>query len=317
MNRLRVGVVGVGHLGYHHARNYASLPAVRLTAVADIDEGRAREVASEFGVSAFGDYRKLAPLVDAVSVAVPTCSHFEVTRFFLDEKKHVLLEKPIATTLEEADELVGLGERRGVTLQVGHSERFNSAVQTLRERLNKPMFIESHRLAPFTPRGCDVNVVLDLMIHDLDVILSLLKSPVEQVIDAVGVPLLTDSEDIANARLLFRNGCVANVTASRISVEPMRKIRVFQPYTYFSLDYAAQEIRCFRLNKGSAATDFSQALLIDEIKVEKEESLKKEIEAFTSSVLSGGAPAVSGREAREALEVASKIIAVIRSKTYQ
>ncbi len=308
--------MGVGHLGYHHARNYASIPAVEVTAVADSNEVRAHEVAAELHVAAFSDYRQLAPEVDAVSIAVPTCAHFEVTRFFLELNKHVLLEKPIATTLEEADELIRLAEHHGVTLQIGHSERFNAAVQSLRERLNRPMFIESHRLAPFTPRGCDVNVVLDLMIHDLDVILSLLKSPVEQIIDAVGVPLITDSEDIANARLLFANGCVANITASRISVVPMRKIRIFQPFTYFSLDYAAQDIKCFHLNKGAGITDFAEALVVDQIPVEKEQPLKKEIEAFTSSVLKGGPPEVTGPEAREALEVASRIVEVIRSKTY-
>jgi predicted dehydrogenase len=317
MNKLKVGVVGVGHLGYHHARNYLALPAVELNAVADIDEERAGRAAAEFAVYAAGDYRELAQRVDAVSVAVPTSAHFEVTRFFLEHGKHVLLEKPIATTLEEADELIRLSERSGLVLQVGHSERFNAAVQSLRDRLNRPMFIESHRLAPFTPRGCDVNVVLDLMIHDLDVILSLLKSPVEQVLDAVGVPLISDSEDIANARLVFRNGCIANVTASRISAEPMRKIRIFQPYTYFSLDYAAQAIKCFRLNREASLQNITQAILYDEIAVEKEEPLRKEIQAFIASIVNGATPAVTGNEAREALEVAIRIVENIRSKHYQ
>ncbi|RJP23619.1 MAG: gfo/Idh/MocA family oxidoreductase [Candidatus Abyssobacteria bacterium SURF_5] len=317
MQKLRTGVVGVGHLGYHHARNLALLSEVELIAVADIDEDRAAAVASEFAAEFVGDYRELAPLVDAVSIAVPTSAHFEVTRFFLERGKHVLLEKPIATTLEEADELIRLSERNGLTLQIGHSERFNAAIQSLRERLNKPMFIESHRLAPFSPRGCDVNVVLDLMIHDLDIILSLLKSPIEQVIDAVGVPLISDSEDIANARLLFRNGCVANVTASRISAEPMRKIRIFQPFTYFSADYSAQSIKCYRLNKQAVPSDTSHALIFDEIVIEKEEPLRKEIEAFAASVLRGEAPAVTGSEAREALEAASRIIEKIRGRTYE
>lgn len=317
MNKLKVGVVGVGHLGYHHARNYLALPAVELTALADADEQRAGKAAAEFAVHAAGDYRELAPMVDAVSIAVPTSAHFEVTRFFLERGKHVLLEKPIATTLEEADELIRLSESSGLILQVGHSERFNAAVQSLRERLNRPMFIESHRLAPFTPRGCDVNVVLDLMIHDLDIILSLLKSPVEQVLDAVGVPLISDSEDIANARLVFRNGCIANVTASRISAEPMRKIRIFQPYTYFSLDYAAQAIKCFRLNREASPENVAQAILYDEITVEKEEPLRKEIQAFIASIVNGAAPAVTGYEAREALDVAIRVVENIRSKHYQ
>jgi predicted dehydrogenase len=317
MKKLRTGVVGIGHLGYHHARNYASFPTSELTAVADVEESRAAQVASEFGGRAFEDYRRMLPFVDAVSVAVPTSAHYEVSRFFLAHKKHVLLEKPIAVTLAEADELIELSEQNGVKLQVGHSERFNAAVQSLRERLDKPMFIESHRLAPFTPRGCDVNVVLDLMIHDLDIILSLLKSPVQEIIDAVGVPLISESEDIANARLLFQNGCVANVTASRISAEPMRKIRIFQPFTYFSLDYAAQAVKCFRLNREAGIANFSQALIFDEIAVEKEEPLRKEIEAFLTSILNGGSPAVTGYEAREALEVATRIIEKIRSRTYQ
>jgi predicted dehydrogenase len=317
MNKLKTGVVGVGHLGYHHARNLASLPEAELVGIADTNQQRAREVAAELGIRAFSDYRELVPLVDAVSIAVPTSKHFEVTEYFLARKKHVLLEKPIATTMEEAEELIRLGEENGVTLQVGHLERFNAAVQTMRERISKPMFIESHRLAQFTPRGCDVDVVLDLMIHDLDVILSILNSPVERVIDAVGVPLVSEYEDIANARLLFQNGCVANVTASRISAEPMRKIRVFQPYTYFSLDYAAQEIKCFHLKKGPVDSNNPQMLVIDEISVDKEEPLKREIRAFADSVLGGRPPAVSGRDAREALDVATRILKVIRSKKYE
>ncbi len=285
--------------------------------VVDTDEQRARDVAAELGTKAFGDYRALASIVQAVSVAVPTSKHFEVTEYFLRKKTHVLLEKPIATTLEEADELIRLSEKNGVTLQIGHLERFNMAVETLRERIKKPMFIESHRLAPFTPRGCDVDVVLDLMIHDLDIILSLLGSPVQQIIDAVGVPLVSEYEDIANARLLFQNGCVANITASRISAEPMRKIRVFQPYTYFSLDYAAQEIKCFHLKKGPIDFNDPDALVIDEINIEKEEPLKREISAFTESVLSGRPPAVTARDGREALDAATRIVKVMRSKKYE
>lgn len=317
MNTLNVGVVGIGHLGYHHARNFKSLPAVKLVGVADIDEQRVREVASELNTEGSTDFKKLAAVVDCVSVAVPTSKHFEVARYFLERKKHVLLEKPIATTLEQADELIRLSEKNGATLQIGHLERFNAAVQSLRPRLNRPMFIESHRLAPFTPRGTDVDVVLDLMIHDLDIILSLLNSPVERIIDAVGVPLVSEHEDIANARLLFGNGCVANVTASRISAESMRKIRVFQPYTYFSLDYAAQEIMCYHLKKGKIDWNDPQMLVIEEIPVEKEEPLKQEIMAFIDSVLNGRPPAVTAHDARKALDVATRIVEVIRSKRYE
>jgi predicted dehydrogenase len=317
MDKIRAGVAGVGHLGFHHARNLALLPNVELAGVADINEERARQVAADLKTRAFLDYRELAEQVDAVSVAVPTSKHFEVTEYFLRKKKHVLLEKPIATTVTEADTLIELSRQNNVTLQVGHLERFNAAVQTLRERIRKPMFIESHRLAPFTPRGCDVNVVLDLMIHDLDIILNLLNSPVERIIDAVGVPLVSNEEDIANARLLFRNGCVANVTASRISAEPMRKIRIFQPYTYFSLDYAAQSIKCYQLRKGPIDWENPQAIIVESVPVDKEEPLRREIEAFVDSVRTGRAPAVSGRDAREALQVASDIVQVIRARRYE
>jgi len=317
MKKLKTGVVGVGHLGYHHARNYMKLPAVELVGVADTDKQRARDVAAEFDVRGFQDFKELVPLVDALSISVPTKKHFEITEHCLTNKKHVLLEKPIATTLEEADRLILLSEQHGVTFQIGHSERFNAAVQTLRDRIDKPMFIESHRLAPFTVRGCDVNVVLDLMIHDLDIILSLLGSPVERIIDAVGVPLVSKYEDIANARLLFKNGCVANVTASRMSAEPMRKIRVFQPYTYFSLDYAAQEIQCYRLKEGPIDWENPQALIYDEINIEREEPLEREITSFTESVLTGSSPIVSGVDGREALDVATRIIEAIRSRKYE
>ena len=317
MSTLKAGVIGVGHLGYFHARNFAALPAVELVGVTDIDEKRAREVADEVGTNAVDGYEALADVVDIVSVAVPTSKHFEVTEYLLKRNKHVLLEKPIATTMEEADELIRLSEQHGVTLQIGHSERFNTAVDTLRERLKKPIFIESHRLAPFTPRGCDVDVVLDLMIHDIDIILSLLRSPVERIIDAVGVPLVSEYEDIANARILFQNGCVANITASRISAEPMRKIRVFQPYTYFSLDYAAQEIKCYHLKKGPVDWNDPQTLIVDEIHVEKEEPLKREIVAFIDSVLGNRPPVVTARDGREALDVATRISAFMREKTYE
>jgi predicted dehydrogenase len=340
MNMLKAGVVGVGHLGYHHARNFSSLPSVELTGVADTDEKRARDVASEFAAEAFTDFRALTSMVDVVSVAVPTSKHYMVAEHFLKNNKHVLLEKPIATTLEEADRLIRLSEENGLTLQIGHSERFNAAVirlseengltlqighserfnaavDRLREQIEKPIFIESHRLAPFTPRGCDVDVVLDLMIHDLDIILSLLDTEVEKIIDAVGVPLISEYEDIANARLLFGNGCVANVTASRISAEPMRKIRIFQPYTYFSLDYAAQEIKSYRLQEGPIDWENPQALIIDEISVKKEEPLKREIEAFIASVLGNHPAVVTARDGRKALDVAVQVAAFMRNRKYE
>ncbi len=317
MKKLKAGVVGVGHLGYHHARNLSAIPSVELAGVVDVNEERVREVAGEFGAKPLDDYKALAPLVDVVSVAVPTSKHFEVAKFFLERGKHVLLEKPIATTLDEADELIRLSEKKNVMLQIGHSERFNSAVETLRGRIDRPMFIESHRLAPFSVRGCDVDVVLDLMIHDLDIILFLMDAPVERIIDAVGVPLVTGFEDIANARLEFANGCVANVTASRISAEPMRKIRIFQPYTYFSLDYAAQEIQCYRLQEGPMDPANPKPIMFDEISVDKDEPLRLQIGAFVESIIDGRPPVVTAQEGRDALKLATRIIEVIRGKKYR
>jgi predicted dehydrogenase len=317
MKKLKAGVVGVGHLGYHHARNLNAIPSVELTGIVDVRQERAREVADEFGAKPIEDYKALAPLVDAVSVAVPTSKHFEVAKFFLERGKHVLLEKPIATTLDEADELIRLSEKKNVTLQIGHSERFNAAVEKLRGRIDRPMFIESHRLAPFSVRGCDVDVVLDLMIHDIDIILFLMGSPVERVIDAVGVPLVSEFEDIANARLEFANGCVANVTASRISAEPMRKIRIFQPHTYFSLDYAAQEIQCYRLQEGPMDPANPKPIMYDEISVDKDEPLKLQIGAFVKSIVEGSPAAVTARDGRDALEVAARIIEIMRGKQYR
>jgi predicted dehydrogenase len=317
MTMLKAGVVGVGHLGYHHARYYAAMPAVELVAIADTDGRRAHDVASEFAVQSFADYRALTAITDIVSVAVPTSRHYEVTEHFLKNGKHVLLEKPIATTLQEADELIRLSEAHETVLQIGHSERFNAAVQTLRERIADPIFIESHRLARFTPRGCDVDVVLDLMIHDLDIILSLLDSGVKKIIDAVGVPLITEYEDIANARVVFENGCVANITASRISAEPMRKIRIFQPYTYFSLDYAAQAIKSYQLKEGPINWDNPQTLIVDEIDIQKEEPLKREIEAFVNAVAGKVPPAVTAQDGRKALELAVGIADFMRNRTYK
>ena len=316
MDKLRIGVIGVGHLGYYHSSKFSDQPLVELVGLMDIDEQRVREVAAEFGTEVFDDFRKLAPHVDAVSIAVPTSKHFEVAEFFLRQGKHVLLEKPIATVVEEADELIRLSEKNGVTLQIGHSERFNSAIEVLREKIDHPMFIESHRLAPFSPRGCDVDVVLDLMIHDLDIILSLLGSPVAQIVDAVGVPLVSEFEDIANARLEFGNGCIANITASRISAEPMRKIRIFQPYTYFSLDYASQQITSYRLAEGPMDWDNPKPILFNEIPVEKDEPLRRQIDAFVKSIIDNRPPLVTAQDGREALDVATRIIQAMRKKKY-
>lgn len=236
-----VGVIGVGYLGRHHARLYAELSGARLVGVVDVDAARAREVAAATGSRAFTDYRELLPQVQAVSVVVPTSAHHDVTVACLKAGLDVLLEKPITVTLEEADRLIALADAAKRIIQIGHLERFNGAVRALVTRLAAPRFIESHRLGPFVGRGTDVHVILDLMIHDLDIILSLVRSPITEI-RAVGVPVLTPNIDIANARLEFADGCVANITASRVSKDPMRKLRIFQPDAYFSLDYQKQEV---------------------------------------------------------------------------
>jgi len=236
---VRVGVVGVGALGQHHARVYADLPGASLAGIYDVDHARAAEVAARHGVPAFSHMRELAGAVDAISIAVPTVDHHRVARELLEAGKDVLVEKPVTARLEEAEDLIGLAREKGAILQVGHIERFNPAVDALRKAALQPRFIEVHRLSPFSPRSLDVDVVLDLMIHDLDIVLCLDDSGAVQV-DAVGVPVLTSKVDIANVRLRFASGLIANLTASRVSAEKVRKFRVFSPKTYISVDFAAR-----------------------------------------------------------------------------
>jgi predicted dehydrogenase len=310
--KTRVGVIGVGHVGQHHARIYRELPGVELAGIADIDPARLQEVKRVTEAPVFQDYRELFGHVEAVSLAVPTHLHAQIARECLDRGVDVLVEKPMAQTLEEAEELTDLAKRRGRILQVGHVERFNGAVRALHRIVKTPGFIECHRLSPFPQRGTDVDVILDLMIHDIDIILSLVKSPVSQV-NAVGVPVLTDRVDISNARLEFASGCVANVTASRVSIERLRKIRIFQPDTYISLDYASQEITLFRRLPPDLASQPPQPpqIVREEVVVEKEEPLRLQLMSFLSSVRERTRPEVSGEEAVEALRVASQILAKI------
>lgn len=308
--KIRVGVIGVGHVGQHHARIYRELPGVELAGIADIDPARLQEVKRVAEAPVFQDYRELFGHVEGVSLAVPTHLHAQIARECLDRGVDVLVEKPMAQTLEEAEELTDLAKRRGRILQVGHVERFNGAVRALHRIVKTPGFIECHRLSPFPQRGTDVDVILDLMIHDIDIILSLVKSPVSQV-NAVGVPVLTDRVDISNARLEFASGCVANVTASRVSIERLRKIRIFQPDTYISLDYASQEITLFRRLPPDLASQPPQPpqIVREEVVVEKEEPLRLQLMSFLSSVRERTRPEVSGEEAVEALRVASQILA--------
>jgi predicted dehydrogenase len=310
--KIRVAVIGVGHVGQHHARIYRELPGVQLVGLVDTDPAKLQKLSESLGVAAFQDYRDMFGTVDAVSVAVPTVFHAPIARDCLERDLDVLVEKPLAETLEEAEELTDLAKRRGRILQVGHVERFNGAVRALHRMVKNPRFIECHRLSPFPQRSTDVDVILDLMIHDIDIILSLVQSPVSQV-RAVGVPVLTDRVDIANARIEFASGCVANVTASRVSAERVRKIRIFQPDTYISLDYASQEISLYRRLPGDPTVHPPQPprIVREEVVVEKEEPLRLQLASYLRSVRERTRPEVSGEEAVEALRAASQILARI------
>jgi len=298
MKNLRVGVVGVGHIGKNHARLYAETKAADFTAIYDTDASNAAQVAEQYKVRAAESLGEFADLVDAASIATPTSSHFAVAQPLLEKGKHLLVEKPIAEDMAQASQLAELAARRQLVLQVGHVERFNPVLSALEERLTHPRFIEAHRLSPFPNRSTDIGVVLDLMIHDLEIILHLVRSPV-QTIDAVGVPVLSRREDIANARLRFENGCVANITSSRISPERMRKIRVFQEDAYLSLDYQNQTGEIYR--KVGGGIDRA------EVEIEKEEPLKRQLLSFIECARMGLQPKVSGFEATAALELAVQI----------
>lgn len=298
MKRPRVGVVGVGHIGKNHARLYAELPGAQFTALYDTNREIAEERAAQFGVKAAGSLDEFAEQIDAASIATPTSTHFNIGRELLAKGKHLLVEKPIADNTAHASELAELAAGRGLVLQVGHVERFNPVLGALEKRLTNPRFIEAHRLSPYPNRSTDIGVVLDLMIHDLEIILHLVRSPV-QAIDAVGVPVLSRGEDIANARIRFENGCVANITSSRISPEQMRKIRVFQEDVYLSLDYQNQTGEMYRRTP--------QGLTKEEVEIEREEPLKRELAAFIECAATGRAPKVSGFQAAAALELAVEI----------
>ncbi len=298
MTTVKTGVVGVGAIGQNHARVYAELKNAELVAIYDADADRATEIAAKFGANVAADLDEFANAVDAASIATPTVNHREMGERLLGRGVHCLVEKPIADHPDDAAALVELAHRHDCLLQVGHIERFNPVLSHLEERLTNPRFIEVHRLSPFPNRSMDVGVVLDVMIHDLEIVLHLVKSPIAHL-DAVGVPVLTSREDIANARLRFENGCVANLTASRISPEKMRKIRVFQHDTYLSLDYQAQEGKMFRKIGGQ--------IVPEPVEVEKDEPLKLELASFVDCVAKGERPKVSGAEAAAALEVAIEI----------
>jgi predicted dehydrogenase len=304
---LRVAVIGAGHFGREHARVYATTARARLVAVCDISESNGLPVAETYQVPLVKDYRELIGKVDAVSLAVPTISHHEIACELLRAGVAVLVEKPIARTLEEADEIVEEASRNNVVLQAGHLERFNPAVVAAGRIVTRPLFFEAHRLSVFTPRSLDIDVVMDLMIHDLDIILSFVKSDVAEI-RAAGVPILTQRVDIANARIEFENGCVANLTASRVSGERVRKLRFFQPHEYISIDYSEQEAVVVGVGQTpEGRPQFSNRSL----EVERGEPLKLEIEAFLSSV-EGSPVLASGEEGRKALALATGINEKIR-----
>ncbi|MBI4469636.1 MAG: Gfo/Idh/MocA family oxidoreductase [Acidobacteria bacterium] len=299
---IRVAVIGVGQMGRHHARVYRAQPGVRLMAVCDKKLERARAVADEFGTSTAADFRDLLPELDAVTIAVPTEAHAEVAGRVLEAGVDVLVEKPISRTLEEADALIAQASSLGRILQVGHLERFNPAILAIRSLVSSPRFFEAHRLGSFTERSLDIDVIMDLMVHDLDVILSLVPS-VPRSITAVGIPILTPRLDIANARIEFEDGCVANLTASRISKDRTRKLRFFQPFQYISIDYTRQEVEVFSLEPGTGKGS-RPGIGYRMLDVEKAEPLQLEIEAFLSSVRDRTCPRIDGNEGRRALALA-------------
>ncbi len=305
MEKLRTAVIGAGYLGRFHAQKYAAIERSQLIGVVDLNQANAERVAVECRTQAATDYRVLLGKVDAVSVVTPTPSHREIAGAFLEAGAHVLVEKPITATVEEASELIAVAYRCRRVLQVGHLERFNSAILALDGILTVPRFVESHRLAPFKQRGTDVNVVLDLMIHDIDIIQNIVRSPIASI-DAVGSSIFSGELDIVNARLRFENGCVANTTASRVSLKTERKLRLFQDDAYLSLDLHQKVMTLIRKGSGAGADGLPQ-VSIDERSFSEGDALRSEIESFLDSALSGRAPVVSGEDGRRALATAIQI----------
>ncbi|MGR9044409.1 MAG: Gfo/Idh/MocA family oxidoreductase [Gammaproteobacteria bacterium] len=305
MKKLKCAVVGTGYLGKFHAEKYASLPDCELVAVVDINEAAASAVAQQHGASALTDYQSLLGHVDAVSIVVPTTLHHAVSKDFLNGGAHVLVEKPITVTVAEADELIEIAERKNLILQVGHLERFNPAVLGMDNLDEKPLFIESHRLSPFNPRANDVSVVLDLMIHDIDIILALVGSEVERI-DASGTSVLTQGIDIANARLVFKSGCVANVTASRISMKMERKMRMFRPSSYVSIDFQNRILTKHRTGQKEMFPGIPE-IVTEESVFENGDALLEEIKHFVNCIQTGTNPLVPGEAGKRALETALEI----------
>ena len=308
MKDLRLAVVGVGHLGRHHARVAASLAGFRVVGVHDHHPGRAAEVAGEFSLPVLAGFDEVAREAEAVVVATPTVTHAEVSRFFLDRGLHVLVEKPMTASLGEADDLVARARKAGRVLQVGHVERYNPAIEAALSLVVSPRFIEVHRLGVFTARSLDVDVVLDLMIHDLQIVSAFVGRPVREI-RAAGVPVLTPKLDIANARLEFDGGCVANLTASRVSAEKVRKCRLFAPSIYVSIDMQAQSVSAVRLVREGARAEMYPV----PVPVSREEPLARELADFRRAAVDGTRPLVSGEDGRDALALAERVVAAVET----
>jgi predicted dehydrogenase len=315
MKRIRVGVVGVGYLGSFHAEKYANMAEVDLVGVADTNMPQAASIADKYRTTAHSTYQDLFGKVDAVSIVVPTPSHFAVAMDFLENDVDVLIEKPMTTTLEEADELIRFADSKGLIIQVGHLERFNPAVVALKDIIQKPMFIESHRLSIYNDRGTDVSVVLDLMIHDIDIILNFVRSEVSEI-RAAGIPVIAENVDIANARLEFQSGCVANVTASRISTKNERKIRLFQKDAYVSVDFTSREITVIRQNS-KKDDGLIPGMEIKQLCFTKGDALEDEIKSFVKSVVNRKVPQVTGQMGRDALQIALNIMEQIENSVHR
>lgn len=307
---MRVAVIGVGHLGQHHARIFAAMGRVELVGVVDTNRQRADEIAAKHGTRAFSDHRDVLDAADAVTVAVPTVAHLAVAMPFLERRKAVLVEKPLAASVNEADRLIVAAERHGALLAAGHTERFNPAVEAARPLIRNPRFVEVHRLGTFPERSLDIDVIFDLMIHDLDLLLALVRSEVSSV-EAVGVNVLTPRTDIANARIRFASGCIANLTASRISRDRVRKIRFFQHNTYVSVDYAAREVEVYRV----VSQDGRPTIEGGRLAVSDDEPLRRELEDFVDAARTGRQPGVTAREGRDALALAALVSQRMREGT--
>jgi predicted dehydrogenase len=332
MPKIKVGVIGVGHLGEHHARIYSELPQAELVGVYDVDLEKARAKADKYKIEYFGELDQLLQKVEAVSLVVPTSSHYGVAKIVLNQGIHILIEKPITETVEQAEELIQIAKKRNLILQVGHIERFNPALKAIENIRLEPKFIESHRLSSFQERGTDVAVILDLMIHDLDLILYLVKDKIKSL-EASAVSVITETEDIANARITFERGCVANITASRISAKPMRKLRIFQKNSYLSLDLLEKSAEIYSLVEAENVKTNIEKTAVGQIPIEKtgktiayqkpqvkkEDMLTSELSSFLHAVNTKTPPFVTGEQAKEALELALRIKteASLHIKTYR